>query len=107
MSSPNGSGGQFKVIYSETVREALKTLIQTAKAKGMDALVRAALKEIDSQLATTPTTFGEPLYDLKAVGLHVRTAIITPLAVVFSVDEEAHRVYVLLPFKPAPGIVFD
>jgi hypothetical protein len=99
-STPNGSGGQYRLVYSEQARNALKGLLQKAKALGRAAEVAAAVKEIEGQLRTQPTVFGEPVYDLQHARLQVRAAIVGPLAVTYGVDEDKHLVYIVLPFRP-------
>jgi hypothetical protein len=99
-STPNGSGGQYRLVYSEQARTALKELLQKAKGLGRKAEVAAAVKKIEGRLRTQPTTFGEPVYDLQHARLQVRSAIVGPLAVTYGVDEDNHLVYVVLPFKP-------
>ena len=100
MSAPNGSSGRYRVIYSEYVRTALKDLLKRAKAKGVADAVLSALKKIDAELHTHPSVFGEPTYDLHEMHLQARTAVVTPLAVYYAVDEERRLVYILVPIRP-------
>ena len=56
-STPNGSGGQYRLVYSEKVRAALKDLLKRARAVGRDAEVVAAVRAIEGCLRTQPTVF--------------------------------------------------
>jgi hypothetical protein len=98
----NGSGGHYKVAYSQLVQETLKQLLERARARGILSEVLAAVKEIDSRLHRDPTVFGEPHLNLKHGKGQLRTAFVRPLAVVYAVYEGERKVLVTKPLQPLP-----
>jgi hypothetical protein len=50
----------------------LKDLLTRAKEKGVADAVLSALKQIDAELHTNPSVFGEPTYDLHEMDLQAR-----------------------------------
>ena len=103
MSTPNGSGGQYQVVYSGRARIALKGLLQKAKDLGWLAEVKAAVKKIDGYLQTPPATFGEPVYELPDAHLQVRKGVVSPLVITYGVDEANHLVHVGVPIIALPS----
>lgn len=105
MSNPtgNGSGGLYKVAYSELVQNAVQDLLERARAKGILTEVLAALKEIDGRLHRDPTVFGEPHNDLVHGQGKLRAAVVGPLAIVYAVYEAERKVLVSLPLRPLPS----
>jgi hypothetical protein len=103
--SGNGSGGLFKVAYSDAVRNALKELLKRAQEQGRIADVMAALKEINGRLHTDPTVFGEPFLNLKHLQGQMRHAVVGPLAVEFGVHPKSRHVFVVKPLvlSSVPG----
>jgi hypothetical protein len=100
VTTPNGSGGHFRVVYSKTVLTALGDLLAKARAAGkLDEFV-AAVRSIHGSLQTQPLVFGEPLYTLPNLALRARKGSVRPLVVTYTVDEERRLVYVVRPLLP-------
>jgi hypothetical protein len=100
--SGNGSGGLYRVVYSELVQNALKELLERARQKGILTEVLAAVKEIDGRLHNDPTVFGEPHKNLKHKKGQVRVAFVRPLAVEYAVHEKQRVVFITQPLQPLP-----
>ncbi len=100
VTTPNGSAGHFRVVYSKTVLMALGDLLARARAVGQLDEVASAVRTIHGSLQTQPLVFGEPLYTLPNLGLRARQGSVRPLVVTYTVDEERRLVYVVRPLKP-------
>ena len=50
----------YRVVYSESVRSALKDLCARAAQRGVEQNVLSALRLIDARLHAYPDIFGEP-----------------------------------------------
>lgn len=98
----NDSAKPFRVAYSALVQNALKDLLERAKAKGILSQLLGALKEIYKRLHDDPTIFGEPLWKFKHTKGHVRAAFVRPLAVVYAVHEQERMAFVTKPIQPLP-----
>jgi hypothetical protein len=103
VTKPNGGSAHYRVVYSETVRRALRELLARARQSGNLPEVESAIRTIHGHLQTQPLIFGEPLNNYPQVGLQGRHGCVAPLIVYYSVDEARHLVYVLLPMKPLPS----
>jgi hypothetical protein len=91
-----GNGApEFKVIYTESVRETLRMLVQRARAAGRAGHFLAALKALDRNLKFQPHSFGETLYTLKQAKLEVRVGGEDFLSVRFGVHLEKKLVIVI------------
>jgi hypothetical protein len=84
----------YRVVYSESVRNALKDLCARAAQKGLVQNVLAALRTIDTRLHSDPHLFGEPKYHYRALKLELRIAIEPPLVVHYTVHAEQPLVFV-------------
>jgi hypothetical protein len=60
VTTPNGSGTHFRVVYSQMVLTALRELIAQARSVGKFDEVAAAIRIIHGSLQTQPLIFGEP-----------------------------------------------
>jgi hypothetical protein len=87
-------GPEFEVSISGAVRERLVRAHDEAAAAGKRAEFLAALRTVSERLRTDPATFGEELFDLRALRLTVRVAAVLPLAVEFGVYVERRLVFV-------------
>src|SRR5437899_13014779 len=94
MRSHVDDNGSYFVDFSEQVGEDLMELQQQASHRGQGKQFAAAFRRIFRALRRKPNSVGEPLYQLKALGLQVRTVVVAPLAIDFAIDEEHHVVYV-------------
>src|SRR5262249_10433301 len=90
-----GSEGPFRVINVKAATAQIKALYVQAKLLGTEGPLRKSLAGNQRRLETDPLEFGEPLYQLRGLGLQVRLAPFAPLYVRFAVDEERRLVYVL------------
>jgi hypothetical protein len=97
----------YRVIYSERVRQHLRTLGGAAAERGDRQAFVDALTTFDSRLHIYPQ-FGDPLRDLAYEKATLYNAIIRPLAMRYAVYEEERMVVVvglpvLLPMTHAAG----
>jgi hypothetical protein len=91
-----GNGApEFKVIYTDPVREALRVLVQRATVAGQAGVLLTALKALDRHLKFEPFAFGECLYTLKQANLEVRVGGEEFLSVRFGVHLEKNLVIVI------------
>src|SRR5437879_495203 len=93
MTSPT-SGGAWTVHASSALLREIERLQEQAARQGRGRETLAAIREIHERLRLNPLNFGEPLYRLPALRLHVRHGIILPLAVDFAVCEDQPRVFI-------------
>ena len=93
MSSLGNGRFTFRVSISHKVANHLKQILENAEAAGMLDEFISALKEINQRLQNDPEVFGEQLYFLKAMALHVRLGAIWPLSVTFGVNIAARLVF--------------
>jgi len=101
-SSTNGEGS-YRLEFSGVIRQELRKLLRRAVWQGRGPQFREALRTIFHRLARDPNEFGEPLYRLANLRLHVRHAAVGPLVVHFAVHESRPLVFIkavdLLPKK--------
>lgn len=83
----------FVVSMSAATAEELRRLAAEADGDGLGAEFRAALRSMFDRLRTTPRTFGEELFDLRAMGLTVRLAVVLPAVVEFGVYPDRRLVF--------------
>jgi hypothetical protein len=79
---------------SGATKAQLKQLHAQAMQSGNGPRFLAALEHILDQLHAAPTEFGEPLYELPALRLWVRQAVVAPLVVDYGVDQDQAVVFV-------------
>jgi hypothetical protein len=91
----------YRVIYSERVRDALRSLIASARQRGWGAQVIAAVKEMDRVLHIYPQ-IGQPLRDLQLEPARLWIAVFPPLVVKYFLDEEKRLVMVGVPIQLLP-----
>jgi hypothetical protein len=84
----------YRVIYSESVRNALKDFHASAAQVGLGPNVISAMRRIDDRLRSDPHIFGEAKYRYRALKLELRVAIEPPLVVHYTVHEEQPLVFV-------------
>src|SRR5260370_19461164 len=92
----------YRVVYSESVRNALKDLDARAVPKGLGPSVLAAMRTIDHRLHLDPHVLGEPKHHYRALQLELRVAIEPPLVVHYTVHAEQPLVFVKA-IKALPG----
>lgn len=92
MNPPPGPG--YEVSVSAAVRELLVRLHDQATAAGRRAEFLVALRTITARLRAEPRTFGEEVFDLPALRLTVKVAVVLPLAVEFAVHPDRPVVFV-------------
>ena len=85
---------QFRVVYSEKVRNQFLAIVKKAALAGLRKLVLDTAKAIHQNLQDQPREFGEILYHLEEAKLEVRLGVKAPLAVIFGVHEEQPVVFV-------------
>ena len=89
------STNRFFVSSSEAVREMFRTVMENARSQGKLKSAVQAAEWIFEELARTPMEFGESRDEYPSLDLHVRLAIIGPLAVQFAVNVEQKMVFLL------------
>ena len=91
---PLSNGRQpFEIKASEAVREAIQEYRRAAILEGRGAQFVSALKRITERLQSNPSSFGEELFQLPAMRLKIRCAIVLPIYVDFAVSEDRRVVY--------------
>jgi hypothetical protein len=102
--SPAGEGPvPYQLVYSERVRNALRELLERARAQGIGRRVLDAVKAIDALLRLYPQ-FGQPLRDLEISGETLWIGTVAPVVARYVIDEERRLVFVVVPFKVLPGL---
>ena len=96
----------YRVVYSERVRIALKNLVTLATNRGLKQTVLLAIKELDHRLRVYPQ-FGEPLMDLKLKPARLLVGVVGPLVARYFLDEEKRLVMVVAPITPMPHCGLD
>ncbi len=92
---PLGNGEQpHKVALSQAIAQKVRQLHREAwrENRGSD-FSRAFRKAID-QLQGAPWTFGEPLYQLPALRMQIRCAVLGPLYIEYGVSEDRPLVFI-------------
>jgi hypothetical protein len=77
----------YYVDVSGEIHKKVTLLFKRACRKGRGQAFLSAFKSIVHRLEQHPHEFGEPLYNLPALKLQVRTAALLPLSVDFSVSQ--------------------
>ena len=93
-STGNGQPGKYDVRMSVQIKGAVKEFHAQARAAGTNKHFLAALRKVIERLQKDPLVFGEPLYDLPALKLFVRQAVISPLVVIYGVHMEQALVFI-------------
>jgi hypothetical protein len=88
------NGGSFRVHSSKDVAVAFEKLYRRAKAKGQADAFIAAARDIAARLQRDADEFGEPLYNLPALNLEVRHAMVAPLLIYFAVHKDRPLVFI-------------
>jgi hypothetical protein len=92
--SGNGQGGPYSVSMSAKTRETLKVLHRQAIQNGTGHQFLSAFRRIVERLRNDPQVFGEPLYQLAALQLQIRQAVILPLVIEYAVHEQQPLVFI-------------
>jgi hypothetical protein len=93
MNTDGGSHPQFHVDCSAVVTQRCLEIERAATENGRGEIVVRAFQEIISRLKKDPHEFGEPNYNLPALRLQLRQAIVLPLAVHYAVSLDRPIVY--------------
>ena len=89
-----GNGGSFEVLCSGAVLQKLRDIQRQATVEGRGEAVLAAIRQVLLRLRHGPMEFGEPLYFLPALRMHLRHGGIGPLFIDFAVCEDHSLVFV-------------
>lgn len=84
----------FHVDMSGEVRKQIKSLYRQTTREYRSAIFLEAFKQIIQKLEEEPHVFVEPLYHLPALQVQIRTGIIRPLSVNYSVSHVHHLVII-------------
>jgi hypothetical protein len=87
MSAPNGDY-PFRLELSGAIAKTIRRLQRQASAEGRGKQFLRAIRRIIHRLRTNPANFGEPLYRLPILRIHIRCAAIRPLSVDFGICED-------------------
>jgi hypothetical protein len=94
MSSSGNGQRTYHVSISQELAKHIKQILEKADKLGLLDSFVSALKEINRRLQFEPDVFGEPIYFLKSLGLHMRVGTIWPLSVVYGLNSTAQLVFV-------------
>jgi len=94
MSPESGSQAEYTVSMSAATRELLLRLHEQAHGDGRVAEFVNALARINERLRASPTDFGEELFDLHAMNLTVKLAVVLPIVVEFGVYSDRRVVFI-------------
>jgi hypothetical protein len=94
MNPPADPGPGFSVSISTATAELLRQLHDQAAADGLRDRFLAALQRITDRLSADPVSFGEELFDLPAMHLTLKVAVVLPIAVEFGVYLDRRMVFV-------------
>ena len=87
-------GPEFEVGISGAVRERLVRLHRHAVVDERGDAFLAALDAIVARLRTDPVSYGEELFDLRAMKVTVKLAVRYPVAIEFAVYPDRRQVFV-------------
>ncbi len=76
----------FRVIASDAVQAQFRKLAASAAVQGRGEEFLAAYQRLMQRLETDPLEFGEPRYQLPALGLEMRRAAVAPLLINYGVN---------------------
>jgi len=91
-SAPNGPAS-FQVIVSTDMSRKIKDLYKAAVAHRIGQQFLDALQKAYEQLHNTADSWGEPLFDLKALGVQVRIGLTFPLVIHYGLNLGLRHVY--------------
>jgi hypothetical protein len=101
---PSGHGDRlFQLGISATIAEAIRQLQRQASREDRGEEFLRAIRTTVERLRNDPMEFGEPLYYLPNLRLHVRTGAVRPLCVEFAVSEDRQQVFLKVVRLLAPG----
>jgi hypothetical protein len=102
---PSSTNGEhpYRVVISQAIAKEIGQLQYRASWEGRGEQFLQALRTIVDGLVHRPRQLGEPLYQLNALGLQVRSIAVRPVAMQFAVHKDRPIVFikavVLLPEK--------
>ena len=88
------NGGSYEVHCSAAIIQKLRDIQQQASEEGRGEAVLAAIRQILTKLQHNPLEFGEVLYRLPALRMHVCHGAIRPLFIDFAVCEDHPLVFI-------------
>lgn len=88
------NGGGYEVDCSGAVLQRLREVQRQATEEGRGKATLAAIRQILLRLRHDPMEFGEPLYFLPALRMHLRHGGIGPLFIDFAVCEDHPLVFI-------------
>jgi len=94
MAEPGHDAPRYRVHASGLIAQIIRRIQRRAKRKGRGEEVIAALTQIYERLRQDPQNAGEPMYQLSALGLAVRSFVVRPIAVHFAVNETKSLVFI-------------
>ncbi len=94
MAAQGNHGPPYTVHVSGFIAQAIRNVHERAKKQGRGDKVTAAIEQVLERLRQNPNNLGEPLYHLSALGLEVRTCVIRPVNVDFTVHKERFLVFI-------------
>jgi hypothetical protein len=96
------SAPRYRVDQAQVVLAQIRTLAFRATRKGLLQPFVRALREVTDHLETDPTVWGDPLFQYSSMGLPLFQRAVSPLIVLYAVDEPRKIVYVK-SIRPFPG----
>jgi hypothetical protein len=73
------------VEFTDTAQVQLRAIARHAIYAHRGQVVAAAARQLITRLKSEPFTLGEPLYDLRAIRIHVRRVALNPLYLEYGV----------------------
>lgn len=102
MTESNGHPPGFAVELTGLARAQLRAIGRHAKYSGTADTIADAFRRILHRLGRDPREFGEPMYHLKAMRMHVFNATVRPLYVEYGVHDEEPIVVIRYAARMSP-----
>jgi hypothetical protein len=96
------SAPRYRVDQSQVVLDQTRVLAFRATRKGVLNSLIVALRQMADHLGTDPTSWGDPLFHYPSLELPLFQRAVSPLVVLYAVDEPRKIVYVK-SVRPFPG----
>src|SRR5262245_45311922 len=94
MNSQSDGHGQYKIVLVGSVKSDLTDFHQEMMQEGRGPAFLEVLRIVNDRLRWDPHSFGEVLYRLPALKLHVYQGVVNPLVVTFGIHDELPLVFV-------------
>ena len=86
-------GSPYRVDYSGSMKDQLKSLLWKAGQAGLSDRIRNLIREIEGHLELHPTTWGDPSYRLHKLGITIYARIFDQMLVLYGVHDTENIVW--------------